>query len=90
MQTAWGKNVLKNPHIAVHLPSANQVVLVEDTAHIIQDDEIDDETWNILDSTIQRKYQVDKDSPYMYVKPKRVLAWDGEELTTMTRWLFDK
>jgi len=89
MQTAWGKNILNNPHIAVHLPSAEKVVLIEGTAPIIQD-EIDDATWNLLDSTFQSEYQVDKGSPYIYLKPKRVLAWDGEELTTMTRWLFDQ
>ena len=89
MQTAWGQNILKNPHIAVHLPSADKVVMIEGTAHIIQDDEIDDETWEILDTTFQRKYQVDKGSPYLYVQPKRVMAWDGEALTTMTRWVFD-
>jgi general stress protein 26 len=90
METAGGKNVLNNPHIAVHLPSAEKVVLIEGTAHIIQDDEIDDAMWNLLDSTFQSKYQVDKGSPYIYLKPKRVLAWDGEDLTTMTRWLFDQ
>jgi general stress protein 26 len=90
LQTGWGKNLLNNPHIAVHLPSADQVVMIEGTAHIIQDNEIAEETWNLLDSTFQSKYQVDKGSPYIYVKPKRVLAWDGEELTTMTRWLFDQ
>ena len=89
MQTAWGKNILKNPYIAVHLPSADKVVTIEGTAHLIEDNEIDDETWHILDSTFQRKYQVDKGSPYIYVKPRRVLAWNGEGLTTMTRWVFD-
>jgi general stress protein 26 len=90
LQTAWGKNLLNNPQIAVHLPSADKVVMIEGTAHMIQDDEIDDEMWNLLDSTFRTKYQVEKGSPYIYVKPQRVLAWDGEELTTMTRWLFDQ
>src|SRR5512138_123706 len=39
MQTAWGKNILQNPQIAVHLPDADKVVIIEGTAHIIQDDE---------------------------------------------------
>lgn len=89
MQTAWGQNILKNPSVAVHLPSADQVVVIEGTAYIIQDDEIDADTWNKLDSTFQSKYQVDKGSPYIYVQPRRVLAWNGEDLTTMTRWLFE-
>jgi general stress protein 26 len=89
MKTAWGQNILSNPYISVHLPSGDKVVIIEGTAHIIQDDEIDNDTWNILDTTFQSKYQVEKGSPYIYVTPKKVLAWDGEELTTMTRWLFD-
>ena len=81
---------MQNPHIAVHLPDADKVVMIEGTAHLIQDDEIADKTWSLLDRTFQNKYQVDKGSPYIYVKPKRVLAWDGEALTTMTRWLFNE
>ena len=44
---------MKNSHIAVHLPDADKVVTIEGTAHIIQDDEIDEETWNDLDSNFQ-------------------------------------
>jgi len=90
LQTGWGQNILKNTHIAAHLPDADKVVIIEGTAHFIEDDEIDNETWNLLDRTFQQKYQVDKGSPYIYVQPKRVLAWNGEDLTTMTRWLFDE
>ena len=90
MQTAWGKNILNNPQVAVHLPSAVKVVTIEGTAHIIQDDEIDDEMWNVLDNTFQNKYQVDKGSPYIYVQPKRVLAWNGEGLTTNSFRLFQR
>ena len=89
LQTAWGQNILKNSRIAVHLPSADKVVILEGTARIIEDNEIDSNTWDILDTTFQKKYQVDKGSPYIYVQPKRVLAWDGETLTTMTRWVFE-
>ena len=88
METAWARNISNNPNIAVHLPDADKVVTMEGTAHIIQDDEIDDEMWDLLDSTFQRKYQVDKSSPFIYVNPKRILAWDGEDITTMTRWVF--
>lgn len=90
IQTGWGQNILKNPHIAVHLPDPVKVVIIEGTAHIIQDGELDQNTWNILDTTFQSKYQVDHGSPYIYVQPKRVLAWDGEILSTMTRWVFDQ
>jgi len=90
LQTAWGQNILKNPQIAVHLPNADRVVILEGTAHIIKDDEIDEDTWDLLDTTFQKKYQVDKGSPYIFVQPIRVLAWNGEALTTMTRWIFER
>lgn len=88
MQTAWGKNIPRNPRIAVHLPDADKVVIIEGTAH--KDDEIDSATWDILDTTFQRKYNVNQGLPYIFVHPKRVLAWDGEALTTMTRWIFEQ
>jgi hypothetical protein len=45
--------------------------------------------WDLLDTTFQKKYEVDKGSPYIYVHPTRVLAWEGEALTTMTRRVFN-
>lgn len=90
MQTAWGKNILNNPQVTVHLPDGDKVVILDGTAHLIQDDEISGDDWDLLDKTFQRKYQVDVGSPYIYVKPTRVLAWNGEALTTMTRWTFQQ
>jgi hypothetical protein len=88
LETAWGINILKNPQIAMHLLDAEKVIIIEGIAHIIRDDEIDDDTWNVLDSKFQNKYRVERGSPYIYVKPKRILARNGEDLTTMTRWVF--
>jgi general stress protein 26 len=89
IQTAWGQNILKNPAVAVHLPSPEKVVILEGTARIIQDDALDAAEWAILDRAFQSKYQVEKSSPYIYVEPKKALAWDGADLKTMTRWLFN-
>ena len=88
MKTAWARHLVRDPHIAVHLPSGEQVVLIEGTAHIIEDDGIDSAEWDRLDTLFQSKYQVDKGSPYWYVQPHKVLAWDGGGLQTMTRWIF--
>ncbi|HHW86867.1 MAG TPA: hypothetical protein GX400_11745 [Chloroflexi bacterium] len=78
-------DALCESNIAVHLPDADKVVIIEGTAHIIQDNEIDNETWDVLDNTFQKKYQVDTGPPYIYVNPKRVLAWNGEGLTTIPK-----
>jgi general stress protein 26 len=90
MKTAWARHLVRDPHITVHLPNAEQVVVIEGTAHIIEDDEIDSAEWDKLDTLFQSKYQVDKGSPYWYVQPSKVLAWDGGDLQTMTRWIFRK
>lgn len=88
MQTAWARNLVRNPQINVHLPNGEQVVIIEGTGHIIEDNDIDNDEWNRIDTLFQTKYQVDKGSPYWYVRPRKVLAWDGGGLQTMTRWIF--
>ena len=88
MKTAWARNLARDPQITIHLPNGEQVVIIDGTAHIIEDDDIDSVEWNTLDTLFQSKYQVDKGSPYWYVQPRKVLAWDGGGLQTMTRWIF--
>ena len=72
----------------VHLPDGNQVVILEGLARITEDDELDEQAWQTLDTAFQSKYQVEEGSPYWTVHPTKVLAWDGADLQTMTRWLF--
>ena len=43
----------------------------------------------MLDSAYQTKYGVDEGSPYWYIEPTKVLAWNGGNLHTMTRWIFE-
>lgn len=88
-QTGWAKSLLRNPKIAVHLPDANKVVIVYGCARIIEDDELSEEAWKVLDSAYQAKYDVQEGSPYWFVEPSKVLAWNGGNLHTMTRWIFD-
>jgi hypothetical protein len=88
MKTTWARNLVRDPRITVHLPNGEQVVIIEGVAHIIEDNEIDSDEWNRLDTQFQSKYQVDKGSPYWYVQPRKVLAWNGGGLQTMTRWVF--
>ena len=90
METAWARHLVRDPRITVHPPHGEQVVIIEGIAHIIEDDDIDSAEWNRLDTQFQSKYQVDKGSPYWYVEPRKVLAWDGGGLQTMTRWVFPK
>jgi general stress protein 26 len=84
----WARNLKRDPRIAVHLPDAQQVVVIEGRAYIIEDDELDSTEWAQIDTRFQAKYKVEKGSPYWYVQPTKVLAWDGGGLETMTRWIF--
>lgn len=88
-KTAWAQHLVRNPHVVIHLPDGNQVVIFEGLAHIIEDDELDEQAWQTLDTAYQSKYQVEEGSPYWTVYPTKVLAWDGADLQTMTRWIFD-
>ena len=85
----WARNLIQNPQIAVHVPNAQEVVIIEGRAQIIEDDDIDEATWHILDSTYQTKYKTAVGSPYWVVIPQKVIAWDAQRLDHMTRWLFE-
>jgi hypothetical protein len=85
-QTGWAKNLKVNGQIAVHLPSGEQVIIVEGSATTLEDDELSSEEWALLDGIYQKKYGVKEGSPYWYVQPSKVLAW--KDMQTMTRWIF--
>lgn len=88
IKTKWARNLVRNPRIAVHLPNPEQVVVIEGNAYFIDDDEFTEEEWLRLDTQFQSKYNVTEGSPYWYVQPTKVLAWNGGKLHTMTRWIF--
>lgn len=87
-QTGWARNLQANGQIAVHLPSGEQVVVVEGYAKTLADDELNAAEWALIDGIYQKKYNVQTGSPYWYVDPTKVIAWDGGDLLTMTRWIF--
>jgi general stress protein 26 len=86
--TKWGRNLANDPRIAVHLPDPERVVVVEGIARMLGDNDLTDDEWSTLDSTYRHKYSVDEGSPFRYVEPTKVLAWDGDDLQNMTRWIF--
>jgi hypothetical protein len=87
-KTTWAGNAIRNPDVSIHLPSAEQVVLIEGRAQFLKDDDIDEATWKTIDTLYQTKYQVQKGSPWIVVHPRKVLAWDNPNLKTMTCWNF--
>ena len=87
-KTAWAKNAIGNPDVAVHLPSAEQVVLIEGKAQFLEGADLDPAIWKIIDTLYQTKYQLDHGSPWIVIHPRNVLAWDNPNLKSMTRWHF--
>ena len=83
-ETRWIQNLLKNPKVNVHVPSPEEVCIVEGTAHMLGDNDIEKETWDILDDTYKRKYNEFFASPYIYVEPIKILAWDTSTFERMT------
>jgi general stress protein 26 len=85
--TRWMRNLERNPDVVVHLPDAEHVVIVNGTAERLDDDTLGDDLWQLLDDRYRSKYGVDEGSPWLVVHPGKVLAWNGPDLSTMTRWL---
>jgi hypothetical protein len=79
---------MHNSQIAVHLPEGDKVVVIEGRARMIGDNDLTSDEWERLDSAYRAKYNVKEGSPYWMVQPQKVLAWDGEALGNMTRWIF--
>ncbi|MCC6612543.1 MAG: pyridoxamine 5'-phosphate oxidase family protein [Anaerolineae bacterium] len=86
--TRWARNLLQNPQIAVHLPSAEQVVIIEGRAAMLDEADLGADVWAALDAAFQQKYHVKQGSPFWVVHPRKVLAWDTPGLERMTRWVF--
>ena len=87
-KTAWAGNAMRNPQVSVHPPDAEKVVIIEGAAQFLEDEDLDPNTWNTIDTLYQSKYQVLKGSPWILIHPRKVLAWDNPDLQTMTCWNF--
>jgi hypothetical protein len=89
LKTKWARNLAKNPNIVVHLPGAEQVVIING---YIKTRKTDSDTfdWKKLDTLYQKKYDTKSyREPFFVVHPRKVLAWDAANLGTMTRWIFE-
>ena len=87
-KTKWVQNIQKNSKISVHLPSPREVCIIEGSAVILGDNDLSKEQWNILDTAHQKKYNKLYGSPYIYVNPSKIIAWDTSTYEHMTVWDF--
>jgi general stress protein 26 len=74
--TRWGRDLLANPRIQVHLESASDVVIVDGTFSMTND--LTDEAFARVQSSYldrYRDYQPESADGLFMVKPRSVLAW---------------
>ena len=64
------------------------MVIIEGVARQLADDELSAAEWAELDGLYATKYGMEG-SPRWVVEPRLVLAWEGMNLATMTRWRFE-
>ena len=87
-KSKWIRNLRQNPNVSVHLPSPTQVCMIEGKAVFLDHDDIDEKTWDLLDSYYKNKYQQFHGSPYIFVEPRKIFAWKLETIDHMTIWAF--
>jgi nitroimidazol reductase NimA-like FMN-containing flavoprotein (pyridoxamine 5'-phosphate oxidase superfamily) len=85
-QTRWIRNLTANPHVAVHLESGTDVVMMEGTAEYLSDPK--HPIAQKLDEASQAKYHLPSGTPCWVLHPKRVFAW-SKFLSDATRWVFE-
>jgi hypothetical protein len=83
-----GRNLAGNPAVAVHLESADELVVIEGTAHPARD--IPAVLFDEIASDFEAKYQYRPTPPgdLYAVTPEIVFAWSAFP-NTATRWRFD-
>ena len=86
--TRWGRDLLANPRIQVHLESATEVVIVDGTFSMTND--LTDEAFGRIQASYlerYRDYQPESADGLFMIKPRQVLAWN-EFPADVTRFTF--
>lgn len=75
-RTRWGRDLLANPRIEVHLPSAEQVVIV--TGRFSRENDLDADSFARVQASYlarYKSYQPGDPAGLFMVKPVSALAW---------------
>ncbi|MBI3653783.1 MAG: pyridoxamine 5'-phosphate oxidase family protein [Acidobacteria bacterium] len=90
-QTRKARNLKANPQIAVHLESADEVVIVEGTIEEVRGKSLVKQ----INEAYLAKYQMpsghgEDDAPMYCLQPRVAFAWEVMTINrSATRWLFD-
>jgi hypothetical protein len=83
--TRRARNLDANPHVVVHLESADDVVIVEGTTEKLTADHEDTDLLRRVDDAYLEKYEMRHGTPVWALRPRRVLAWTDYPRSA-TRW----
>lgn len=86
--TRWVRNLSADPAIAVHIESAETVVIVEGEAERLDEETAPAEAIERVDEAYEAKYEIEHGTPFFTVRPERVIAWSDYPMDA-TRWRFD-
>jgi hypothetical protein len=84
-----------NPQVTVHLESGTDVVIVEGTASVGDDDATIERFVHVYDHKYEWRYDAGEYGPPRVVRPRRVLAWrtggfaGREGFQEVGKWAFD-
>ncbi len=83
--TRWSRNLAANPHVAVHLESGDDVVIIEGVVERITDPS--HPLVAPIDDAYEAKYNMRHGIPFWVLRPRVVFAWSKFPDNT-TRWVF--
>jgi hypothetical protein len=83
--TRWSRNLAANPHVAVHLESGEDVVILEGSVDRITNSE--DPMVVRIDDAYEPKYDMRHGIPFWVLRPRLVFAWSNFPKDA-TRWRF--
>lgn len=86
MHTRWARNLSANPHVALHLESGDEVVIIEGRVELVSDPESPHA--KPVDAAYVAKYQMPHGLPIWKLHPRVAFAWSKFPDDT-TRWVFD-
>lgn len=87
--TRRSRNLAQNPHVAVHLESGDEVVIIEGVTEQYTEQNTPAERLARIDDAYEAKYRMRHGVPVWAVRPQVVFAWTAYP-TTVTRWRFDE
>lgn len=85
-----GRNLAANPHLAVHLESGDEVVILEGTAEEVQDRALLARFADALEAKYQFRPDMDDPATGVYrLRLRAAFAWrEADYLQSATRWRF--